>query len=365
MNYEEIRQKLVKCEIVVKAVRDKHRQGTLSSQDSLERLQKLEVVKNTLNNKLQELNIKQDKSIPKLHNLIVESKRLIEQEGIIHTDDSSEAEKLAKKGVTVKLHKEEQEDEQEIGIPKALGAEIGKILVLALRDVGEEISLAKKQNAKDDSFEVYVRYVNDFEDVFEFKVVGSTVFLIRDGEEINIGEFQTRPSGEVSLNRELVKDTFVNLFKNLQESFKTQDTLNEEFEESGLMLIGRTQVDNNEIGDMLDDLGLYGEWNPREGYWFIPEEEDMYDNLENQIQQELDARDINARFEGLFEGKKKVNETTELDRLSKANNTTLGELLQKLKKGTSIEMQNEPDSNIAMEAAYNMLKKDINYYDDK
>lgn len=363
MNYEEIRQKLVKCEIVVKAVRDRHKQGTLSSQDSLNKLQKLEVVKNTLANKLQELNIKQDKAIPSLQKLITESKRIIEQEGMVHTDDSSEAEKLAKKGIDVKLHTEDQDQDQRV--PKTLSTEVGKVLVLSLRDIGEEISLAKKQNTKEDSFEIYVKYVNEFEDVFTFRIVGSTVFLIKDGEELKIGEFQAKPSGEVTIRKDLFKDSFTQIFRNIQETLRNKKPLNEEFDESGLMLIGNTQIDNNDIGDMLDDLGLYGEWNPREGYWFLPEEQDRYDSLEMQVQQELDRRGIDARFEGLFESKKKVNETTELDNLSREQGITLEKLLEKLKRGLNIELQNEPNTDIALETAYNMLKKDITYYDKK
>lgn len=361
MNYEEIRQKLVKCEVVVKAVRDRYRQGTLSNQSSLDTLQKLEIVKNTLTNRLQELNIKQDKETPGLENLIIETRRIIEQEGTVQTDDPSEAEKLAKKGVNVKLHTEEQSQDQTI--PKALSTEVGKVLVLSLREVGEEISLARKQNTKEDSFEIYIKYINDYEDIFTFKIVGSTVFLVRDGEDINIGEFELKPSGDVTVRRELLKDSFIEIFSKIQEKVKNKKQVSEEFNESGLMITGRTQIDNNDIGDMLDDLGLYGEWNTREGYWLLPEEQDMYDSLEIQIQQELDKRDIDARFEGLFESKKKVNETTELDKLARKHNITLKVLLGKLKKGVDIENQNEPNQDIAMENAYNMIKKDITYYD--
>lgn len=76
--------------------------------------------------------------------------------------------------------------------------------------------------------------------------------------------------------------------------------LNERKKETGLMVIGRTRIDNNNIEDVLDELGLYGEWNSREGYWFLPEEEDMYDELEDQLQAAFNKAGINARFEGVF-----------------------------------------------------------------
>jgi hypothetical protein len=76
--------------------------------------------------------------------------------------------------------------------------------------------------------------------------------------------------------------------------------IKENSSESGLMVIGRTPLDNNAIGDAIEEEGLYGEWNVREGYWFFPEEEDMYDNLEDQLSDLFNQKGINARFEGVF-----------------------------------------------------------------
>jgi hypothetical protein len=76
--------------------------------------------------------------------------------------------------------------------------------------------------------------------------------------------------------------------------------IRESAQESGLMVIGRTQIDNNAIGDVLDELELHGEWNTREGYWILPEDEENYDSLEEMLEQEFATRGINARFEGIF-----------------------------------------------------------------
>jgi hypothetical protein len=76
--------------------------------------------------------------------------------------------------------------------------------------------------------------------------------------------------------------------------------IKENSSESGLMVIGRTPLDNNAIGDAMEEEGLHAEWNAREGYWFFPEEEDMYDKLENQLSDLFNRKGINARFEGVF-----------------------------------------------------------------
>lgn len=71
-------------------------------------------------------------------------------------------------------------------------------------------------------------------------------------------------------------------------------------QESGLILKGRTTEDNTKIAEMIEDYELHAEWNAREGFWFFPEEEDLYDSLEKIIQDGLDEYDINGYIEGVF-----------------------------------------------------------------
>lgn len=88
----------------------------------------------------------------------------------------------------------------------------------------------------------------------------------------------------------------VKLFEKFIETKVTESS-----EETGLMVIGRTSADNNKIGDIADDLGYHAEWNHREGYWLFPEEEDMYDELEAELEKAFTKKKVNARFEGIFE----------------------------------------------------------------
>jgi hypothetical protein len=79
------------------------------------------------------------------------------------------------------------------------------------------------------------------------------------------------------------------------------------FEGTGLIVTGRTQIDNNEISDMLDETNYYGVWNVIEGYWFFPEKEETLDSLEMELSEEFAKRGINAKFEGQF-NESKLNE---------------------------------------------------------
>jgi hypothetical protein len=86
-----------------------------------------------------------------------------------------------------------------------------------------------------------------------------------------------------------------------------------DFDGTGLVVVGRTPLDNNAIQDMLDETDYYGVFNTREGYWFLPEEESFLDALEMELEKEFSERGINARFESQLDENKnnmKLNETT-------------------------------------------------------
>lgn len=76
----------------------------------------------------------------------------------------------------------------------------------------------------------------------------------------------------------------------------------------GLNIFGRTQIDNNEINNVLEELGLYGEWDFKAGSWFLPEEEENYDTLEEMLEQEFATREINARIEGVFSDRNQIGD---------------------------------------------------------
>lgn len=69
---------------------------------------------------------------------------------------------------------------------------------------------------------------------------------------------------------------------------------------TGLMVTGRTPLDNNSIQNLIDSTDLYGVFNAMENYFFFPEDEELYDSLEEQLQEEFALRDINAQIEGVF-----------------------------------------------------------------
>lgn len=87
----------------------------------------------------------------------------------------------------------------------------------------------------------------------------------------------------------------------IEKNMKTEIEENAFDNGTGLILVGSSQTDNDKIEDVLEDLGFYGEYDPIEKYWFIPEVEETLDALEQALQKEFELRDINVRFEAQVE----------------------------------------------------------------
>lgn len=89
------------------------------------------------------------------------------------------------------------------------------------------------------------------------------------------------------------------LRKLIREEIKRALKEGDDFSGSGLIVTGRTPIDNNSIKDMIEDRSedFHGVWNAREGYWFFPEDEENLDGLEYELEDVFRRLGINARFE--------------------------------------------------------------------
>lgn len=120
-----------------------------------------------------------------------------------------------------------------------------------------------------------------------------------------VSDLASKPFG-MRKGREIqIENTKKNIKKHfLAEKYErlTGRTLSESTEETGLMVYGSSQKDNNLIKDIVSftDFSYYAEWNPREGYWFFPEDPEKYDMLEQELTDIFTDMGISARFEGIF-----------------------------------------------------------------
>ena len=142
-------------------------------------------------------------------------------DGTVSTTDSREAEKLAKKGIDVKLTDEMTEQENieysQLEI-KTFAAEVGKALNQALEELGEEVVSMKvkgmESSPKGGGFELVVDYEGDNDgDEFSFYISGSELHLTDFTFDKVVGEVGTLPSGKPVLNKDVIKNNLVKHFR--------------------------------------------------------------------------------------------------------------------------------------------------------
>ena len=119
MDYQEIKDRLTKCEIALTQIKDGKYRSESPEQLQQTKLQ-LEVIRESLSKKL---------------NLLKEEDEMGD-DGYVATNDERKAEDLAKKGVKVKLTKEQEGIEFSVEETKVIAKEVGKALIGALREVG-------------------------------------------------------------------------------------------------------------------------------------------------------------------------------------------------------------------------------------
>ena len=202
MTYKEIKDRLSKCEIALNSIKDGSK--TYSTvKDLAATKSKLEMLKESLTKKLL---------------IIKEEDEEMGDDGYVATDDEGAAEDLANKGVKVKLTKEEQQVTFSIGQIKDVAKEVGKALIEALRQAGDEIESIKAHSFKENSFEISVVYKSNFEDEFSFHINNSKLVLVDFSFSKELVDVGVKPSGEALINVDVLVNELTKHFKSLNES---------------------------------------------------------------------------------------------------------------------------------------------------
>lgn len=190
----------------------------------LEKLQKVELALWTL--KKQKLQEKQESKVKRL-TVLKESymnkiQKLKEQEtGTVMTDKPEEAEKLAKKGINVKLTKEQENQQPSVNISEEFTETVLRVLKDVLRDLGEEISKSGISNHKDTSFNVNIEFLSDSYKGYNFEVKDGGLFL----DDVFLCDVNILPSGDVKVIGDVLRDSLID---RLKEGLNFQDPEEEE-----------------------------------------------------------------------------------------------------------------------------------------
>lgn len=209
MTYQEIKERLDKCETILSQLKDSDNPSA-SKQKIAAVKKKVEVLresllKEALSSKLQ---------------ILSEAEM-----GTVTTDDSREAEKLSKKGVPVQLTTEQEGIEFSAQETRIIATEVGKALIAALREVGDEIESVKGRNIEPNSFEIFVKYKDGFEDEFSFFITDNELHLTDFTVDKAVGEIGVKPSGEPIVHKDVIQNNLVKHFQSLNEMIDYDEAL--------------------------------------------------------------------------------------------------------------------------------------------
>jgi hypothetical protein len=151
-----------------------------------------------------------------------ELKILAEQEaGTISTDSEIEAEKLAKKGINVKLTKEAKGEARfSVEETKQIARGVGKSLAKALIAAGDELSHMKAINIEEGSFNLHVEYKDNRTDNFSFYIEGEELHLVDFSYNKAVGEIGIKPSGEPVIHVDVIANELTKHFSSKMQEKK-------------------------------------------------------------------------------------------------------------------------------------------------
>lgn len=187
-----------------------------------------------------------------------------EEDGMVATDDERTAEKLAKRGVNVKLTNEQE------GITSSdlnnLAKEIRTVLVDALRDSGMEVSLSDIQDVSANSFSIEIEHPNENKEVYTFSITSDNKLTITSkdylaGRVVGIGNVAIKASGEPIVNSEVTKSDLVKYFTRStlsKEPTQVDQEIMEDHNKTGTLSIGHRDDEAGMMKQTALEIAEYG-----------------------------------------------------------------------------------------------------------
>ena len=339
MTYQEIKDRLSKCELALSKIKD----GTYNSttiQDLEATREKLEVLKESYLKLLKEEDM---------------------EPGFVATDDEDKAADLAKDGVKVKLTSEQEGIEFSAEEMKGIARKAGEALIKALRDVGDEIETIKAHDFDINTFDIYVKYKNDFEDEFTFDVRDDKLHLVDfsfDKELVDVG---VKPSGEAIVNVDVLANELTKHFKSLNE-----EDINENIP---------TVFDDESMDALLNIILKYVE-DPADAERELEKFEDGgYDALSPELLANLDRDpEFKAWYNNLHSIKEEENDRQKylrmLDMYKRAGRNDRDDIRPKLEKaakqlGIKLQLSEAPEGMYYLKVDIRDARQAISILDDK
>jgi len=340
MTYQEIKDRLSKCELALSKIKNGTYQST-SQKDLQATKKKLEILKESYINLLKE----EDDMEP----------------GFVATDDEDTAADLAKDGVKVKLTSEQEGIEFSAKEMRPIAKKVGEALIKALRDVGDEIETIKAHDIDVNTFDIYVKYKNDFEDEFTFDVRGDRLHLVDFSFDKDLVDIGVKPSGEAIVNVDVLANELTKHFKSLNE-----EGINEAL----------PTVFDDESMDALFDLILKYVDDPADAEKELERfEAGGYDAFSPEVMANLDRDpEFGAWYDKVHSIKEEENDRQKylrmLDMYKRASRNDRDDIRPKLEKaakqlGIKLQLSEAPEGLFYLKVDIRDARKAIDILDDK
>ena len=197
MTYQEIKDRLSKCELTLEKLKNGNTKDTIGTKD---KINKLSIIKESYINLLKEAD-----------------------KGVIYTDDEKKAKDLADDGANVKLS-EVEGTKFSVDETKSIAKSVGKAVAQALKSLGDEVAHMKAKKIEENSFDIYVQYKNDAEDEFSFYIVEDSLHLTDFSFDKELTDVGVKPSGESIVNVDVLANELTKHFKAMNEKVDSKDT---------------------------------------------------------------------------------------------------------------------------------------------
>ena len=210
MTYQEIKDRLSKCELTL----EKFKNGVnIDNKEAQAKINKLTILKESLTKKLAEAQSKTYLVTPKKGQTTAVAMSDDETDALKDADDVK-----AIKGIDGEEIKEQEGIKFSVEETKSIAKKVGKAVAISLKSLGDSVKSMKAKNIEENSFDIQVNYKGEGpEDSFSFYITDDTLHLTDFSFDKEITDVGVKPSGEALVNVDVVANELQKHFKSMNE----------------------------------------------------------------------------------------------------------------------------------------------------
>jgi len=210
MTYQEIKDRLSKCELTLEKIKN----GNTNSTEAKNQTAKLEL--------LRESYVKLLKEAEKTAFINGQPVEYEKEDELKKYKDNSDVKSI--KTAQGKDIKEQEGVKFSVDETKAIAKKVGKAVAISLKSLGDAVKSMKAKNIEENSFDIQVNYKGEGpEDSFSFYITDDTLHLTDFSFDKELTDVGVKPSGEAIVNVDVVANELQKHFKSMNEKVDEKD----------------------------------------------------------------------------------------------------------------------------------------------